>query len=108
MDLNPPRFDAPFDKFEFGEFAAKEKVDLVVVSMAWLDSEPPLETAEGSEAEKGNEEKDDWEETNQVMSYWVLRLNPLLGSGAAVVCANRIGREGGASTLAQVETLELI
>ncbi|KAJ8295121.1 Protein N-terminal amidase [Rhodotorula toruloides] len=94
MDLNPPRFDAPFDKFEFGEFAAKEKVDLVVVSMAWLDSEPPLEQAGGGEGETSKEEKDDWEETNQVMSYWVLRLNPLLGSGAAVICANRIGREG--------------
>lgn len=90
MDLNPPRFDDPFDKYEFGEFAEKEKVDVVVVSMAWLDSEPPLGD---SEASKG--EKDDWEETSQVMSYWVLRLNPLLRSGAAVICANRIGREGG-------------
>lgn len=96
MDLNPPRFDAPFDKFEFGEFAAREKVDLVVVSMAWLDSEPPLEQAGDGDGEKSQEERDDWEETSQVMSYWVLRLNPLLGSGAAAVCANRIGREGGA------------
>ncbi|BGP24529.1 hypothetical protein Rt10032_c03g1354 [Rhodotorula toruloides] len=90
MDLNPPRFDAPFDKFEFGEFAAREKVDVLVVSMSWLDSEPPLEQTE----EESKEEKADWEETSQVMSYWVLRLNPLLRSGAAVVCANRIGREG--------------
>ncbi|BGP16052.1 hypothetical protein JCM10213_006812 [Rhodosporidiobolus nylandii] len=87
MDLNPHQFKAPFDAFELGTFAAKEKADIVFGSMAWLDSEPPLD--DGAE-----EEGDGWESTRETMSYWALRVEPLLGTGAALVCANRTGREG--------------
>ncbi|GAA5835639.1 hypothetical protein JCM11251_002984 [Rhodosporidiobolus azoricus] len=89
MDLNPYRFEAPFEAFEFGTFAAEQQVDVVVASMSWLDSEPP--NADQEEEEKdGNE----WEKVKPTLGYWTLRLDPLLGSNAALVCANRIGREG--------------
>ena len=70
--------------------------------MAWLDSEPPLDSAdhEGrlNDSEDGKDAEaaaSQWEEVRSVISYWVLRLSPLIGSGAAFVCANRIGHEGG-------------
>ncbi|GAA5901517.1 hypothetical protein JCM6882_006302 [Rhodosporidiobolus microsporus] len=92
MDLNPYRFTAPCEAFEFGTFAAQEKVDIVVASMAWLDSEPPNpdDKTVGMEEEDGN----DWERVKRTLGYWVMRVDPLLDSGAALVCANRVGREG--------------
>ncbi|GAA6027350.1 hypothetical protein JCM8097_002617 [Rhodosporidiobolus ruineniae] len=89
MDLNPHQFKAPFDAFEFGSFAAREKADIVVCSMAWLDSEPPA-TEDEEEKEGGG----GWEEVSSTLGYWALRVDPLLGSGAALVCANRTGRDG--------------
>lgn len=102
MDLNMPTFDAPFEKFELATFASEKQADIVVGSMAWLDSEPPLDSADHEGRPNDSEDGKDaaaaasqWEEVRSVISYWVLRLSPLIGSGAAFVCANRIGREGG-------------
>ena len=102
MDLNMPTFDAPFEKFELATFASEKRADIVVGSMAWLDSEPPLDSSEDeSQRDDSGDGKDaaaaasQWEEVRSVISYWVLRLSPLIGSGAAFVCANRVGREGG-------------
>ncbi|GAA5984371.1 hypothetical protein JCM11641_006198 [Rhodosporidiobolus odoratus] len=92
MDLNPYRFKAPFDAFEFGTFAAQEKVDLVIASCAWLDSEPPLVSDDDATAEDG--EKGAWGDVMSTLSYWATRLEPLLGSEAGFVCSNRVGREG--------------
>ncbi|KAG0658027.1 Carbon-nitrogen hydrolase [Rhodotorula mucilaginosa] len=101
MDLNMPTFDAPFEKFELATFASEKRADIVVGSMAWLDSEPPLDSSEDeSQRDDSGDGKDaaaaasQWEEVRSVISYWVLRLSPLIGSGAAFVCANRVGREG--------------
>lgn len=38
MDVNPYKFIAPFDKYEFSSFCAKEDVDLVVCPTAWTTS----------------------------------------------------------------------
>ncbi|GAA5981655.1 hypothetical protein JCM10908_004551 [Rhodotorula pacifica] len=98
MDLNMPTFESPFDKFELATFASENEADIVVGSMAWLDSEPPLETdsreKDSRESRDGEDLASQWEDVRDVISYWVLRLSPLLGSGAAFVCANRVGREG--------------
>lgn len=101
MDLNMPTFDAPFDKFELATFASEKRADIVVGSMAWLDSEPPMDSAEDESRPNDSREGEkvvaatQWEEVRSVISYWVLRLSPLIGSGAAFICANRVGREGG-------------
>lgn len=109
MDLNMPTFEAPFDRFELATFASDHNADIVVGSMAWLDSEPPLDVGEDESRAQGDgdgsagraEEADTpasrWDAVRSVISYWVLRLSPLIGSGAAFVCANRVGREGGES-----------
>ncbi|GAA5958906.1 hypothetical protein JCM8115_000685 [Rhodotorula mucilaginosa] len=101
MDLNMPTFDAPFEKFELATFASEKRADIVVGSMAWLDSEPPLDSSEDESLRDDSGDGKDaaaaasqWEEVRSVISYWVLRLSPLIGSGAAFVCANRVGREG--------------
>ncbi|POY74873.1 hypothetical protein BMF94_2146 [Rhodotorula taiwanensis] len=96
MDLNMPTFESPFDAFELGTFASEHDADLVVGAMSWLDSEPPT-AHEGVGTDEATDDPGsvtEWEQVRQVLSYWVLRLNPLIGSGAAFVCANRIGREG--------------
>lgn len=105
MDFNMPTFESPFDRFELGTFADEHGADLVVGAMSWLDSEPPLvEDAEEGDADssEGLGRKEDprreWEQVKDVLAYWVLRLSPLIGSGAAFVCANRVGREGSEST----------
>ncbi|GAA5870698.1 hypothetical protein JCM3774_001728 [Rhodotorula dairenensis] len=105
MDLNMPTFDAPFDRFELATFASEHNADIVVGSMAWLDSEPPLDAVEDEDETRGDEDNSTadqgaedpatrWDAVRSVISYWVLRLSPLIGSGAAFVCANRVGREG--------------
>ncbi|KAG0680478.1 Carbon-nitrogen hydrolase [Pichia californica] len=38
MDLNPYEFKAPFENFEFGNFAHKEKCKLILVPTAWMNS----------------------------------------------------------------------
>ncbi|VEU21400.1 DEKNAAC102232 [Brettanomyces naardenensis] len=38
MDLNPYKFKAPFDEYEFATFCYENDVDLVLVPTAWLNS----------------------------------------------------------------------
>ena len=38
MDLNPYEFKAPFESYEFANFAAKEKCQLVLIPTAWMNS----------------------------------------------------------------------
>lgn len=37
MDINPYKFIAPFDKYEYSSYCAKENVDLVVCPTAWTN-----------------------------------------------------------------------
>ncbi|KAL8277419.1 hypothetical protein RQP46_010141 [Phenoliferia psychrophenolica] len=91
MDLNPEKFLAPFEAYEFATFVqnARPRVDVVVGSMAWLAAEPP---EEGISAEENEVNK--WEDVSETVNYWATRLRPLLGSRTAVVVCNRIGTEG--------------
>lgn len=38
MDLNPYKFEAPFNDFEFSSFCLDNNVDLIICPMAWLHS----------------------------------------------------------------------
>ncbi|KAJ3000452.1 Carbon-nitrogen hydrolase [Globomyces sp. JEL0801] len=79
MDVNPYKFTAPFEDFEFGNFHLTNQSKLVLLSMAWL--KPTKETPEKI--------------TLDMMNYWALRLSPLIKSADPVtVCiCNRIGEE---------------
>ena len=76
MDLNPYRFQAPSDAYEFGNHCVKVKADLIVVSMAWLEfvDAEPLDAAR----------------------YWLARLGPVLNEDRriTIVFCNRTGSEG--------------
>lgn len=105
MDLNERDF-APTSEHTLASFARDERADVLVVAMSWLDSSEPIE----EEQEAAEAEKDEWEDVRDVISYWVVRCMPLLGSGAALIAANRVGREGGASSssfLARSDALSL-
>ncbi|ORY92734.1 carbon-nitrogen hydrolase [Leucosporidium creatinivorum] len=94
MDLNPKGFVAPFEAYELATFAKEVKADLVVCSMAWLDSEPPTVEEEAEEGGAGKSEMDEWMNVRKTLSYWSLRCDPLWGSGVGLVACDRVGREG--------------
>lgn len=87
MDINPYKFEAPFDKYEFAQHAVDSGAELVILSMAWsslnltlqdvreLASKPDLET----------------------LSYWINRFRPLKevseNSPVILVMGNRCGVE---------------
>ncbi|CAG8749027.1 2841_t:CDS:2, partial [Acaulospora morrowiae] len=54
MDINPYKFTAPFDAYEFTNFHLQQKTDIILCSMAWLDSE------------------------TSAVDYWLQRLFPLI------------------------------
>lgn len=41
MDLNPYKFEAPFQKFEFSKFCYENDLNLIICPNAWLHSESP-------------------------------------------------------------------
>ncbi|GAA5846010.1 hypothetical protein JCM9279_004754 [Rhodotorula babjevae] len=89
MDLNERDF-APTSEHALATFARDERADVLVVAMSWLDGEALAE----EEEERVDEDSDKWDDVRDVISYWVARCMPLLGSGAALVAANRVEREG--------------
>lgn len=79
MDLNPRQFNAPYDAYEFGTHCVEKRVDVIILSMAWLRFE-------------GLNNKDPLE----AVRYWLGRLGPVLEASwrtIFVVC-NRTGAEG--------------
>ena len=64
MDINPYRFEADFDEYEFGRFQAAARPSLVLLSMAWLRS-PNAAAA----PDRG---------VGELHGYWLTRLSPLL------------------------------
>ncbi|KAF8443500.1 carbon-nitrogen hydrolase [Terfezia claveryi] len=89
MDLNPYKFLAPFDRYEFANHVIDSGAELVVLPMAWLTAQParsPIDNAQVPEAD--------------TLAYWVQRLQPLIDKGhkfgreITVVINNRVGIEG--------------
>jgi protein N-terminal amidase len=67
MDINPYKFEAPFDKWEFATRVLDSKSQLVILSMAWLT----LLSREELDALKDKPEMD-------TFNYWLQRFWPLL------------------------------
>ena len=86
MDLNPYRFQAEGNQFEFVTHVMSSSADLVTCSMAWLTHLP---TADLISKHK--------EPDYQTLTYWLLRLQPLIDADKerVVVLANRCGEEEG-------------
>ncbi|KAK1760627.1 hypothetical protein QBC47DRAFT_10793 [Echria macrotheca] len=86
MDINPYKFEAPWNAYEFGCHILKVKANLVIVSMAWLTlqnrtSFTPLSL----------------EPDMETLTYWAQRLEPVIRAGheeeIIVVFCNRCGIE---------------
>ena len=97
MDLNPRKFEAPFDRFEFASalfdppLAHHERpkprtqrlgIDWILLCNNWLRA--PADHA-----------VPDADHCRFLLNYWATRLTPALGHPATVILANRVGRERG-------------
>ena len=90
MDLNPHRFEAPWEAFEFATHALDSRSEMLVLSMAWLTELDASELA-------ARAEEPSW----VTLSYWVGRLKPLVEAEREVIAVfgNRCGSEAGKSPL---------
>lgn len=86
MDINPYKFEAPWNDFEFGYHVARVQADLVIVTMAWL-------TREDARLYSRMPAEPDME----TLTYWVQRLEPVIraetGREVIVIFCNRTGFE---------------
>ncbi|KAG6006240.1 hypothetical protein E4U21_007203 [Claviceps maximensis] len=86
MDLNPHRFEAPWNAFEFSSFALTSGARLVIVTMAWL-------TPESAETFNKTPEEPDM----KALMYWLGRLEPIIRADSTeeviIIFANRCGSE---------------
>lgn len=85
MDINPYKFEAPFDDFEFANFVKNEQCQLIMFSSNWCDP---------------NSYPNDAKATHETINYWGTRLSPIIedksiNSNIYFVCANRVGVEEG-------------
>lgn len=108
MDLNPYKFEAPFDAYEFANKAKENNVNLVVCPMAWLNSQSPSIQESLSHEEKmakrqqlEKEFDDSSPPETSTVNYWALRMFPYLNGAkgfqndkrVGYICANRCGWE---------------
>jgi len=89
MDLNPYKFLAPFDRYEFANHVIDSGAELVVLSMAWLTAQSGHSLIENAQVPEAD-----------ILAYWVKRLQPLIDRGqkngreTTIVVSNRVGTEG--------------
>ncbi|KAJ3406269.1 Carbon-nitrogen hydrolase [Chytriomyces hyalinus] len=88
MDINPYRFESPFEEFEFAHFHKEAETDFVSASMAWVLSP-------GDSARKASTP------LSGTLNYWATRMMPMIDSTVnsskriiMAVC-NRVGGENG-------------
>ncbi|KAF4632359.1 hypothetical protein G7Y89_g5769 [Cudoniella acicularis] len=86
MDLNPYKFEAPWNAWEFSYHVLYKEANLVVLTMAWLTRED-ITTYSRSPREPDMD----------TLSYWLSRLEPIIRAERTgeiiVVLANRCGSE---------------
>lgn len=92
MDLNPKKFLAPFEKYEFAQHVLDTGSDLILMPMAWLTLQPPASIIEDAQVPDAD-----------TLAYWIQRLQPVMDNGPTgvseetiFVTCNRIGIEGNA------------
>ncbi|KAF9771442.1 hypothetical protein IL306_010908 [Fusarium sp. DS 682] len=86
MDLNPYKYEAPWEAFEFAFHVLEAGSNLVIVSMAWMTREEPRKFTRMPN-----------EPDMETLTYWVTRLEPLIRQDSReeiiVVFCNRCGNE---------------
>ncbi|KAK4697313.1 protein N-terminal amidase, partial [Lecanoromycetidae sp. Uapishka_2] len=94
MDLNPHKFTAPWEAYEFASHALANDAEILVLSMAWLTQLPAADLAlEPDQPDLAT------------LSYWSERLKPLVEGEEEVIAvfANRCGEEPGNNPLGEEE-----
>ena len=84
MDINPREFEAPWDAYELANACKSHGSSLLLFSSAWTNSHPDDDPRTVSPVNR-----------NEILTYWLNRLVPLVGSDVHFVCANRVGMENG-------------
>mmetsp|Transcript_4994 Transcript_4994/g.12783 ORF Transcript_4994/g.12783 Transcript_4994/m.12783 type:complete len:239 (+) Transcript_4994:312-1028(+) len=80
MDINPCKFEAAWDEFEFASFHKREGSQVILFSSAWCNRHP-------------NDPEPSPVNGPDTINYWAARLRPLIGSHVYFVAANRVGCE---------------
>ncbi|KAG9230329.1 carbon-nitrogen hydrolase [Amylocarpus encephaloides] len=87
MDINPYKFETPWNAWEFSYHVLHKQANLVIMSMAWLTREDITSFSRAPH-----------EPDMETLSYWLSRLEPLIRAESTgeiiVVIANRCGSEG--------------
>ncbi|KAJ3070235.1 Carbon-nitrogen hydrolase [Podochytrium sp. JEL0797] len=95
MDINPYRFEAAFEDFEFANFHKDSKADLILASMAWVLSKGDnMTTARDGSRRKVPASKP----LNSTMNYWATRMLPIIKAKerrVIMAVCNRFGGENG-------------
>lgn len=92
MDLNPYKFESPFEDFEFATAAKKNRANLILMPTAWLHPDSPdiMETRPGGEEgevtdeyrrdrlSKLLKEQDPTRPNMSTVNYWATRMMPFL------------------------------
>ncbi|KAG4440622.1 hypothetical protein IFR05_003903, partial [Cadophora sp. M221] len=90
MDLNPYKFEAPWNAWEFANHILLRRANLVVLSLAWMTRDDPRAFSRTPK-----------EPDMDTLAYWLMRLEPLIRNEGEdeiiVVFANRTGLEGDAT-----------
>lgn len=107
MDLNPYKFEAPFNEFEFSSACYNQHANLIICPMAWLNPKSPSINKEIPLEERvkiANETKLEPGPEVSTVNYWILRFFPYLShkysyqpkwfTKSNVICCNRVGVEG--------------
>jgi len=93
MDINPYKFLAPWNEYEFATRALQTKSPMVVLSMAWLTRLEPEELAQFPV-----------EPDTETLAYWLERFAPIVDAArqepVVLVMANRCGSEEGGANYA--------
>jgi protein N-terminal amidase len=102
MDLNPFKFEAPFEAYEFATAARSNGVSLVICPMAWLNSQSPsLQPTPDKVANKRLELEQALKDSDvdlSTVNYWLLRMTPVFRTAKPLkrvgfLCCNRSGWE---------------
>ncbi|KAI9760219.1 MAG: hypothetical protein M4579_001835 [Chaenotheca gracillima] len=83
MDINPQKFTAPWDSYEFSNHALAASSDLIILTMAWLSS-PASDPSSGLSPPSPPEPSDPSLPNIDTLSYWLARLKPFIEAPAPV------------------------
>eukprot|EP00668_Euglena_longa_P034352 GGOE01044150.1.p1 GENE.GGOE01044150.1~~GGOE01044150.1.p1 ORF type:complete len:319 (-),score=102.74 GGOE01044150.1:361-1287(-) len=83
MDINPCKFEAPWEAYEWANFCQAEGVKVLVLCSNWCTAHP--DDAPEVKARPPNR--------GETLNYWTARLKPLIGESVHFVVADRVGQE---------------